>query len=126
MADLGLIYKEQFQKQFLLFGSTLIESTYTSVEITEYNRQTSTVPPGTDIDYPNFFVLNDRKQLEDLSGVVVEVDETGFVFPALDLPVIPKNNDIITDDVGGTWLVNGVFQDNFKAMYIVKAARVNL
>jgi hypothetical protein len=122
MTDLGLVYQQQVQKQFSLFGSALFEVTYYQTGQAVQNEDTGSVTtPET--AYPNLFVINDRKKLEKMESVTIEEDETGVGFPALDLAVTPDNEDYYVTAEGKAWRVTGVFPDNFTAYYILKVKR---
>lgn len=124
MIDLGQIYKEQFQKQFPYFGGARFEITYHTVSQSSYDRATGVVTDGAETVHPPFSALWDKTKLEQLPGVVVEDDETGIEFPALDLPATPKPEDyfIRTDD-SSRWRIMAIYPDNFGASYILKAKR---
>ncbi len=122
MTDLGLVYKEQIQKQFALFGSALFEVSYYQVGQAAQDEDSAEVTtPKT--AYPNLFIINDRPKLEKMEGVTIEEDETGVGFPALDLAATPDTDDYYLTAAGKGWKVTGVFSDNFTAYWILKVKR---
>ena len=122
MTDLGLVYQQQIQRQFSLFGSALFEVTYyqTGQAVQDNNTGLVTTPETA---YPVLSVINDRSKLEKMESVTIEEDETGAGFPALDLAVIPDIDDYYVTASKKAWRVTGVFPDNFTAYYILKVKR---
>lgn len=126
MVDLGIRYRQQFQRQFVRFGAARFEVTYVSVGQSVYDKETGVVTPANDVTHPNFHMLWDQKSLQQVPGVVVEDDETGVLFPALDIPQRPSTDDYFTNlSTNQVYRVTGVFPDNFDASYILKVKRFN-
>lgn len=122
MTDLGLVYKQQIQKQFPLFGSALFEVTYYQTGQAVENENTGVVTtPET--AYPDLLIINDAKKLEELPNVTIETDETGVGFPALDLAIEPTEGDYYQNSDGNGWRVTGVYPDNFTAYWLLKVKR---
>lgn len=122
--DLGTMYRETFQRNFAHYGAARIAITYVSIGTPTYNKETQENVAGTNTSYPDIYVLEDRPKLEEIPGIIIEKDETGVTIPVLDLFPVPKLDDYYADSAGISWLITGVYPDNFKAMWLFKVKRI--
>lgn len=119
MVDPGDIAKTEIQKNFPLFGTIRTLVRYSSVDPfnagTDYDPSTGIVTQGILSEHNPFVIFLSMSEVSYTfvekidDDPILEIDKVAL-FPSLDLPVVPKVNDII-DDTADKWKVKGVGHD---------------
>lgn len=97
--------------------------TYQSMLVPGYSG--GEVTEGIDVSVPGIEILFDalgstaagRFQITLNDGSAVRSIDRVAIFPALDLPVVPRINDLIVDPSLSTWKVKAVSEDPVDAHY---------
>jgi hypothetical protein len=118
--DPGQILQEQIQKNFPKFGSIRRSCIYRQMGSADYDADTGTVNPEEIAQFP-LLAIFDNATSSAMSNLNIDLDGTTIrnlkvaIFPTLDLPIEPKEKDIIVREDSSQWVVVGVIPDPAKA-----------
>ena len=114
--DPGQILQEQIQKNFPKFGSIRRSCIYRQMDSFTYDADSGVSVPQEVSQHPLLIVFDNAS-----AGATANIglaEDTSVIrnlkvaiFPALDLPVEPKEGDIIIREDSSQWAVIGVIPD---------------
>ena len=122
MADPQAILQQQLKKNFPKFGNIRQPVIYQVMATALYDPGVGIPIDNVEAEYP-LMVIFDVATLGAQGNVQVDEDTTNVrelrvaLFPALDLPVTPKNGDRIIKEDSSEWGVVGVIPDPAGAHY---------
>jgi hypothetical protein len=118
--DPGQILQDQIQKNFPKFGSIRQACVYRQMDSFTYDADSGTSFPQEVSQHP-LLIIFDTATASSLGEIGVAEDSSVIrnlkvaIFPALDLPITPKEGDIIVREDSSQWSVIGVIPDPAKA-----------
>jgi len=117
MRDPATTMQTLLQKHFPKFGGIRKYCNYQSLENPTYDPDTKTVTAGTISANEYLWIIFDSYSLVLVDDELILGIDKKAIFPALDLSVTPKINDIIVDGDLEMWNVIGVSPDPAEAHY---------
>jgi hypothetical protein len=130
MSDPGALAANLLQKNFPKFGTFRKLCTYKDVADPIHDPSTDEVTPVTNSS-TQIYIIFDEFNFTLTQAAIMQGDESNIIsvdrkaiFPALDLPVVPKVHDLIVEG-STTWRVMGLSRDPKPAHHELHVRPIN-